>query len=778
MPPFRLACCQPLDHRVVANNPSPVPQLRVMTTVEYLLTGVTGFVGRFVLRELLEREPKASVAVIIRASGNKTAVQRFQELANTTLFAGHDLSHIQVIDAALENIEKTTVFVEEARRIIHCAANVKHFDPYEALERDNVENVRRILGLAERLKCQHLSLLSTCYVHPRTGNPERRPERIPATPRDDFYNDYCYTKWLGEEVVWTAKTTVPHIDILRLACVGAPQRRDLAAHPCPAQAHLGILTLLLRGYVQALAVRPSARLSVIPVDVVAAAILDSQPTDALVIQQLAPPPSASAYHLSLPALASAIRDLGAGAKIRIQTDSRAGALSWPAWAAAWMTADGRKSLELHRNVQDFISTFTDDDLRFESSVVTEGVWRPYTDQEFVSDTLAYAIRIHHDRVLKKGVPQPILDRFWTRVGSGDYVQAVYTLKRPVAKDEWVAKTKGAIWSVLSSRRKYMAEAKDGYWKSGTQLRMDAYIGEPVALASSPASPATLLERGLQTPPPEGLWHLQPFEEASAITHLLLRFDHGMEDGVGALSLFADFDQCFAQATAAIPTSSPAPRSLPFWLDLWMGLVYLALIVVVWNTRVDTVPRSAVATVATATVAFHKPKGGGSHTTNLVWALTRALAQTTRRHDFVLAVPAVTEVDRSPTDLAKNAFVPLLLPVDASMSEEALAARCRLLHAKSVRFLSWCLLQIVERLKLTGVEGHLLGRVDAILSSLTSNGAGADTMSSVHVTTTTPAPIPLSVVALTVGSEVHLTVRSHMPSISAATIQSILEHTLK
>jgi hypothetical protein len=141
---------------------------------------------------------------------------------------------------------------------------------------------------------------------------------------------------------------------------------------------------------------------------------------------------------------------------------------------------------------------------------------------------------------------------------------------------------------------------------------------------------------------------------------------------------------------------------------------------------------------------------------------------------VLAVPAVTEVDRSPTDLAKNAFVPLLLPVDASMSEEALAARCRLLHAKSVRFLSWCLLQIVERLQLTGVEGHLLGRVDAILSSLTSNGAGAVTMSSVHVTTTTPAPIPLSVVALTVGSEVHLTVRSHHPETSAEIFATSME----
>jgi nucleoside-diphosphate-sugar epimerase len=755
-----------------------------MTTVEYLLTGVTGFVGRFVLRELLERTPQASIAVIIRASGNKTAVQRFQELTNTSLFGGFDLSHIQVIDAALENIEKTTVFLGEAQRIIHCAANVKHFDPYEALERDNVENVRRILGLAERLKCRHLSLLSTCYVHPRSSGPERRPERIPTTPRADFYNDYCYTKWMGEEVVWTAKTTVPHIEILRLACVGAPQRRDLAAHPCPAQAHLGILTLLLRGYVQALAVRPTARLSVIPVDVVAAAILDSDPQDALVIQQLAPPPSAIAYHLSLPVLASAIRDLGAGAgvvtstaTIRIQSDSRAGALSWPAWAAAWMTADGRKSLELHRNVQDFISTFTDDDLRFESSVTAEDAWRPYTDQEFVSETLAYAIRIHHDRVLKKGVPMPILDRFWTRVGSGDSVQVVYTLKKPVAKDEWTAKTKNEIWSVLSSRRKYMAEAKDGYWKSSTQLRMDAYIGEPMALPADP--PATLLERGLQTPPPEGLWYLQPFEDGGTITHILLRFDHGMEDGVGALSLFADFDQCFAPETSPVlPTISSTPRSLPFWLDLWMGVVYLALLVVVWNTRVDTVPRSAVATVSTTSVAFHKPKGGGSHTANLVWALTRALAQTTRRHDFVLAVPAVTEVDRSPTDLAKNAFVPLLLPVDASMSEEALSARCRLLHAKSVRFLSWCLLQIVERLKLTGVEAHLLGRVDAILSSLTSNGAGADTMSSVHVTTTTPAPIPLSVVALTVGSEVHLTVRSHTPTITAGSIQTLLENTLK
>ena len=150
-------------------------------------------------------------------------------------------------------------------------------------------------------------------------------------------------------------------------------------------------------------------------------------------------------------------------------------------------------------------------------------------------------------------------------------------------------------------------------------------------------------------------------------------------------------------------------------------------------------------------------------------------QTTRRHDFVFAVPAVTEMDRSAVNLPNNAFVPILLPVDASMSEEAFYGRCKLLHAKSVRFLSWCIQQVVERLSLTGVEGHLLGRIDAVLSSLYCPPSSV--LSTIHVVPTTPAPIPLSVLALTKDSNIHMTIRSHQADIPAESVLEIMRKSI-
>ena len=52
--------------------------------IDCLLTGVTGFVGRFVLRQLIESKGySGQLAVIVRRSGKRSAIQRFQEEMNT-----------------------------------------------------------------------------------------------------------------------------------------------------------------------------------------------------------------------------------------------------------------------------------------------------------------------------------------------------------------------------------------------------------------------------------------------------------------------------------------------------------------------------------------------------------------------------------------------------------------------------------------------------------------------------------------------------------------------
>ena len=238
--------------------------------IDVLLTGVTGFVGRFILLDLIENHPQTKIGVVIRPSKDKTPVQRFHdEIISDTMFSKYHqlLSKVNVISASIEDIEKTTLLIQSVKCIIHCAANVKHYDPYNMLLKDNVQNIQVILNLSDKLKCQKLILLSTCYVHPKNDS-ECTIKRIPKTQREEFYNDYCYTKWLGEEEVFNSQTTIKEINIVRLSCVGAPLRKDLQSHPFAAQAHLGILSLASRGYLTAIGLTQDARLSIIPVDLV------------------------------------------------------------------------------------------------------------------------------------------------------------------------------------------------------------------------------------------------------------------------------------------------------------------------------------------------------------------------------------------------------------------------------------------------------------------------------------------------------------------------------
>lgn len=763
----------------------------VSPTRRILLTGVTGFVGRFVLHRLLETgvDP-TSISLIIRASATRTAVQRFQhEILHASLFASWTdaLRGCHIIDAALENIEATTLILSHVDILIHCAANVRHYDPFEALERDNVENVRRILRLAETLSVKRLLLLSTCYVHPKAAT-DRLVMRITGEQkrREDFYNDYCYTKWLGEEAVWTSNAKIPYIGILRLSCVGAPARWDLAAHPCTAQAHLGILTLAMRGYLRALSTRPESRISVIPVDIAADAIVVTamaETGEGVDLQQLAPPPSLSAYHLSL---SQAVHQLQLnGFHHRSSLDSRTGALPWYKHALYLLTKKGRDALELHDKVQDFVSTFSDGDIRFHSSL-SDSIWPPMTDQKMAADTCAYAVRVHQHRGLESsaGIPMSILDRYWSSAGHGEPVQVVLTLREPWDATVWSAK-RAAIWSVFMRYRKCAASPSNvgnpgsstSHWKSSESLRLDAYVGNPLQIQVDSA--ADILGYGLQTSPPEGLWHVQPLSaNAGEITHLLIRGDHGLADGLGAVPILRDLEKFVFGATPttstdAVTTLPPTPRRLPWWLDLWMGLVYVVLMVSVWYTKTDTGlnnQRSNVPTLATESTVYHRPEGatGTTFTSRLLWNVTHALATTTRRDDFVFAVPAVTVLDRSPTDLLTNAFVPVLLPVNVRMSEADFHGRCRLLHARSVRFISWCLVQLVERGGFKHLHEHLQARVDAVVSSIPAASVGSS-FTGCHVATTTPAPVPFSVTAVTAHERSYYTVRSHDKQVTAASV---------
>jgi nucleoside-diphosphate-sugar epimerase len=739
-----------------------------------LLTGVTGFVGRFVLHRLLETDTKG-ITVLIRSSGKRTAQQRFhEELVGHSLFAEYTtaLQSVQVIDASIETLDTTLLPISNARCLIHCAANVKHYDPYEALERDNVENVKRIVRLAESLNVQTLLLLSTCYVHPKSAT-SRPPDRIAVS--DDsgaFYNQYCYTKWRGEESVFESKSRIPNIQILRLSCVGAPSRAELLAHPHPAQAHLGILTLALRGYLESLYITHGSRISIIPVDCAANAIVAAANStqSGITIRQLCPPPEAEAYHPPLTAFFAHLQSTGLESftgRIRHQPDSQ----PLPVWKQALYVCHkkGRQSLNLHTAIQEFVTTFSQPDLRFESSL-SETL--PQID--VVRTTCEYAIRILHHRQLAKGIPASLSDRFWTRLAAKEPVQVCVQLKPGWTLETWPHLQK-RLWVVCMSQRKCSAVLTDEFHWKQSRTGLDDIFAPP----REAKDVAGILATGLHASTPTTLVHCIPFHTNEAITHLLFRFDHGLTDGIGCIPVLKEMAHTFelTPSSAREPSyeSIKPPTKPAFWLDLWMGMAYLCLVaMLLLSPHPSSTPRSAMPSIATST-SLRTPTGsGGTFTSNILWNLTKLFTKATGEQDHVFAIPAALSVDRPSSELPTNDFVPLLLPTSAGMSREAFEQRCMLLRSRSVRFLSWCFIRLLEYGQWDEIRDRLLGSVRSVVSSLQFGDFIPPAVESIHVCTTTPCPF--SIVAVTGGDSVYLTARSHDIRLPAEKIIAALNKT--
>ncbi len=774
--------------------------------VDILLTGVTGFVGRYILHEIVERHPEKRIAVIIRSSGKTSAPQRWaDEIVGASLFGRWEapLRKVRVIDAALEQLESTTHHLAKAGCIIHCAANIKHYDPYEALERDNVGNVERILRLAESLHTQHLILLSTCYVHPRHAIAKRDPICITGGPKQsDFYNDYCYTKWRGEEAIFAAKTRIPNITIARLSCVGAPSRWDLAAHPCAAQAHLGVVSLALRGFLEVLAWRPQARISVVPVDLVAKGIVDhmlevkdkDNDTTGIQILQLCPPPELTAYHISLPLVISILQTEYGLENFRglARDDSRGLHLAWWKQVAYSCLSRGQKAITLHSHVQDFVSTFTDTDIRFGSSLASSE-FPTRSEYDIVRETCAYAVRILHHRELAKGLPMTTMDRFWSRMANREPVQVCIRLGlglglggeggvgggEGVGISEWPAFAQ-RMCNVFLQHRKCAAGLSNESWHPVSGHSLATYFASPqphIGKDAADAATASILSYGLQQAAPDRPWSVTPFLNAAGthISHILLRFDHGLMDGAGMLSYLPDFSRRVLEEEVPERGDTKPVRTLGLWMDLWMGLVYLVLLaVMVWTAPTfndDT--RSKEPTVATGSTGFVGPPSGRTYTTELLWKLTQHFATVHRQPEHIFAVPAITTSFRPAKDMPTNAIVPVLLPLDARMSEEAFAHRCMLLRSRSVRFLSWCILQLIEWGGWNEIRDLFLGKVRCVVSSLQAGSALPTGIVSAHIVTTTPTPIPYSVTVLTGRKMAFYTVRSHDSRLSATDILDIL-----
>ena len=244
-----------------------------------LITGATGNIGAAVVGRVLEEWPEARMVLIIRATSDSEARLRVERArvaldpeagldllrARTTVMAG-DITRPRL---GLNPMEWRRL-AEETTHIIHSAASTKFGAPLDEARLTNVTGTAHVIEFARKAyragRLEHLVHVSTAYVcGDRAG---LIGENDP--PADtEFSNSYERSKWEAERLVRAAMDELP-VSLVRPSVVVGDSRTGRTV------TFTGIyppLRLICDGRLKAIPCLPEARLDVVPLDYVAAAIV-------------------------------------------------------------------------------------------------------------------------------------------------------------------------------------------------------------------------------------------------------------------------------------------------------------------------------------------------------------------------------------------------------------------------------------------------------------------------------------------------------------------------
>jgi thioester reductase-like protein len=241
-----------------------------------LLTGATGFVGMEVLARVLE-QTDLDVIALVRADDDAGAQARVDELLKTLVAPGAR-PHEERVRARAADLESPGLGMSAADReqiatqitaVLHCAASISFTLPLHEARKINVEGTREIVKLALQAQAhgtlERFVHVSTAYV---AGDRIGRVSEQDGNVGQGFRNTYERTKLEAEEVIresgLPAAIVRPSV-IVGDSDTGWTQAFNVIYWPLQAFA---------RGLFPTVPGDPAACLDIVPVDVVADALLE------------------------------------------------------------------------------------------------------------------------------------------------------------------------------------------------------------------------------------------------------------------------------------------------------------------------------------------------------------------------------------------------------------------------------------------------------------------------------------------------------------------------
>ncbi|GAA1608855.1 hypothetical protein GCM10009764_36000 [Nocardia ninae] len=199
------------------------------STGEVLLTGATGFVGAFLLHELLARTD-SRVHCLVRADSKEEGLAR---LAAT--FDSYELSRVAFdrVIPVLGDLAEPRLGLSEKQflllgrtidAIYHNGAQVNFALPYRVLAAANIQGTQELITLA-RTSGAPLHFVSSLYVlGPGDAVDGRVAAPLPAQDPTQLSLGYLQSKWVAERLVTEAGERGLPVSVFRLGRIGGDSR--------------------------------------------------------------------------------------------------------------------------------------------------------------------------------------------------------------------------------------------------------------------------------------------------------------------------------------------------------------------------------------------------------------------------------------------------------------------------------------------------------------------------------------------------------------------------